>query len=460
MRLMPRTLFGQLLLALVSGMLVTLALSYWFIMGGRMRLLDHYMSAHVAQRVAGLVSILDDATPAERDRLVRLINADSSRRIALGESWGTPGQERSPRLSMLAGTLAQELGPRHPVQVLFLGRPARSARAASDEGQGLPDLSSGRYVLLNALVQVRLSDGAVLTLRQNFPAFHARETYLVVGSLVLMGFIIALLIGWVVSRLTRPLRALSEAAKGLVLNLDQPPVPVTGAIEVANAAGAFNAMQQEIRKLLETRTQALAGVSHDLRLPITRLRLRAERIADPTLKEAISSDLDEMDVMIASTLDFLRAGRSSEKPVRLNLWALLELIGEEMTAAGARVTLAGDAAVQTRSRPTAIRRCLTNLMDNARRYGGGVIEVEVAQRDGRVEIGIGDRGPGIPARDAERVFEPYVRLEASRSRDTGGTGLGLAIARAIARQEGGDIRLQSRPEGGLMVRLTLPAMVQ
>jgi signal transduction histidine kinase len=458
MRVMPRTLFGQLMLALVSGLALTLVLSYWFMMSNRARQMDHYMSAHVAQRVVSLVSILDGEMPSERTRLARILNTDSVRMIQLNRRWGTPQGNRSARYEALSDTLNQELGPYYPIQVLSLGKPSPDLIRQTGRAPSLADMSIWQYGLLRAVIQVRLHDGTVLTIEQLFPAFHARETYVVMGSLFLMGIIIALLTAWVVSRLTRPLQALSEAAKGLVLNLNQPPVPATGTIEVAGAAKAFNAMQQEIRNLLETRTQALAGVSHDLRLPITRLRLRTERIRDDALKAEISGDLDEMDSMIGTTLDFLRAGRSSEKPARLNLWALLELIGEEIEADGATVSLAGDATVQTQSRPIAIRRCLTNLMDNARRYGGGTIDVEVARQGGKVEIRIGDRGPGIPDEDRERVFEPYVRLDASRSRDTGGSGLGLSIARAIARQEGGDIQLRSRPEGGLLVILTLPAM--
>jgi signal transduction histidine kinase len=216
-------------------------------------------------------------------------------------------------------------------------------------------------------------------------------------------------------------------------------------------------MQMELKKLLETRAQALAGVSHDLRLPITRLRLRAERIADPALKAEIAVDLDEMDAMIATTLDFLRAGRSSEKQVKLNLAGLLELVSAEMEEAGATVQMSGAIPPRILSRPIALRRCLTNLMDNARRYGGGQIDVNVSSTQSTVEIRIGDHGPGIPTTETDRVFEPYVRLDTSRSRDTGGTGLGLSIARAIARQEGGDIRLESRPGGGLLAILSLPA---
>ncbi len=452
MKLLPRSLFGQMLLALVAGLAVSLTLTVWFLMHDRARQFDHFMGAHVAQRMVSLVAMLDGSTPAERERLIRIYNATANRHIALDQPWAAPAGLISQQVQTFTTTLSQELGPGYPVQILSLGKAGNAIGSAPSGNRSLGE----RYASLHAVIQVRLNDGTVLTLSQSFPALHAGETYLVIGSLILMGLTIALLTGWVVRRLTLPLRALADAANSLVLNLDQPPVPVTGSAEVASAASAFNAMQKELKKLLETRAQALAGVSHDLRLPITRLRLRAERISDPELKAEIAVDLDEMDAMIATTLDFLRAGRSSEKQVKLNLTGLLELVCSEMEEAGATVRLSGAIPAQILSRPIALRRCLNNLLDNARRYGGGQIDVEVQSSASNVEIRIGDHGPGIPTAEAERVFEPYVRLDTSRSRDTGGTGLGLSIARAIARQEGGDIRLESRPGGGLLAILSLP----
>jgi signal transduction histidine kinase len=453
MKLLPRSLFGQMLLALVAGMAVSLTLTVWFLMHDRARQFDHFMGVHVAQRVVNLVAILDGSTPDERNRLIRIFNTTPYRHMVLDQPWAILNSGMSQQMQTFTSTLSQELGPDYPVQILFLGKAGNATGMAPADPRDL----GGRFTALRAVIQVRLGDGTVLTLSQSFPAPHASETYLIIGSLILMGLTIALLTGWVVRRLTLPLRALANAANSLVLNLDQPPVPVTGSAEVASAASAFNAMQKELKKLLETRSQALAGVSHDLRLPITRLRLRAERISDPELKAEIAVDLDEMDAMIATTLDFLRAGRSSEKQVKLNLAGLLELVSAEMEEAGATVKMSGAIPARILTRPIALRRCLTNLMDNARRYGGGQIDVDVSSTASTVEIRIGDHGPGIPTAETDRVFEPYVRLDTSRSRDTGGTGLGLSIARAIARQEGGDIRLESRPGGGLLAILSLPA---
>src|SRR5690606_28796995 len=284
------------------------------------------------------------------------------------------------------------------------------------------------------------------------------------GLLLVLVASVSLLAGWAVRRLTRPLASLADAASGLARDLEQPPLPEAGPQEVARAARAFNAMQRDLKRLIDTRSQALAAVSHDLRLPITRLRLRMEKLDDGELKSKMEHDLAEMDAMIGNTLEFLRAGSTQEKTVRLDLNALLESAVEDMRAVGAHVRLHGRAEAPVPARPQALRRCLDNLLENARRYGSenGNKEIVLTVADVSTNIGtmleirIEDRGAGMPAEEMERVFEPYVRLESSRARHTGGNGLGLAIARAIARAHGGDLVLAARDGGGLSAILTLP----
>jgi signal transduction histidine kinase len=308
-----------------------------------------------------------------------------------------------------------------------------------------------------AVAQARLRDGAVVTFRHALPE-PARDWPLrALGLLALLAVAVALLSGWAVRRLTRPLASLADAADGLARDLDQPPLPEHGPQEVVRAARSFNAMQRSLKSYLETRAQALAGVSHDLRLPLTRLRLRLEQLPERDARAAMQRDLEEMDAMVGGTLDFLRAGNDTEQAVKLNLVALLEGLAEDAEAAGAKVSLHGTAA-PIMARPQALRRCLANLIDNARRYGGGEVEVRLRDGAGSVDIRIEDRGPGIPAEECERVFEPYVRLEASRARHTGGTGLGLAIARAVARAHGGEVRLEARAGGGTSAVVTLPRL--
>jgi signal transduction histidine kinase len=218
-----------------------------------------------------------------------------------------------------------------------------------------------------------------------------------------------------------------------------------------------------LRRLIETRSQALAAVSHDLRLPLTRVRLRLEQLGDAPLRTALENDIAEMDQMIGGTLEYLRGGRSSERCEPVDLGALLDSVAADMEALGVEVRLhlpPRVAVAPLAVRPQALARCLRNLVDNAGRYGGGRVDLRLDDDDQQVVIRVEDRGPGIPATERERLFEPFVRLESSRARHTGGTGLGLTIARAIARAHGGDVVIAERIGGGTCVIVSLPRRVE
>ena len=199
----------------------------------------------------------------------------------------------------------------------------------------------------------------------------------------------------------------------------------------------------------------LAAVSHDLKTMLTRLRLRAEFIEDGEQKEKAAADLDEMQAMLEATLSFARDDAADERPVPVDLAAMLQSLTADLADAGRAASYDGPDRLALRGRPVALRRVFENLLDNALRYGGEA-GVSLRQAEGRVEARIDDRGPGIPASLRERVFDPFFRLESSRSRDTGGSGLGLAVVRAIVQRHDGDIALEDRPGGGLRVRVALP----
>jgi signal transduction histidine kinase len=453
-RFLPRTLFGQILLALLAGLLAAQAVGAWLMLDDRVRLAGRMLGRYAAERIAGIVSLLDEAAPAERARLVQALSVPPTR-ISLDQPWQTHAQGASAQAQAFAGYLAQALNRPHDLQVLSVVF-ARPGRLREPEREGAPQKRGARPPLLLVIAQVRLTDGAVATFRHALPQAPADRPLRLIALVAITGVTVALLAGWTVRRLTRPLAVLAEAADGLARNLDQAPLPESGPAEVARAARAFNSMQSELKRYVETRAQALAGVSHDLRLPITRIRLRLEGLEEHEVKRSIETDLEEMERMIAGTLDYLRAGASTESVVRMNLNALVEGVAEDMEALGCSVRLHGRAEAPISVRPQALRRCLANLMENARRHGGNRADVSIIDSPAAVCIRIEDAGPGIPAAARERVFEPYVRLEPSRSKHTGGTGLGLAIARAVARAHGGDIVLSDRPGGGLRVDLTLP----
>ena len=455
MRFLPRSLFGQIVLALVAGILVAQLAGTWLLLDDRSRFGDRLRREYAAQRIAGIISVLDAAPAEERPRLVRALSVPPTR-LTLDEPWQASGAELGPEASVFLQRVSRELERPLPLQVLSIRHVPRAERRPGRDTER-PDRHmrhDGPLVLL-AVTQARLGDGTVVTFRHALPQPPSDWPLRLLGLLALLAIVVALLSGWAVRRLTRPLASLANAADGLARNLDQKPLDEKGPQEVARAARSFNAMQRSLKAYLETRAQALAGVSHDLRLPLTRLRLRLEQLPENDARAAMQRDIEEMDAMVGGTLDYLRAGADTEQAVKLNLVALLEGLAEDAEAAGAKVSLHGTAAPLT-ARPQALRRCLANLIDNARRYGGGAVDVTLVDNASSVDIRIEDRGAGIPAEERERVFEPYVRLEASRARHTGGTGLGLAIARAVARAHGGEVALAGRAGGGTAAIVTLP----
>jgi hypothetical protein len=269
-----------------------------------------------------------------------------------------------------------------------------------------------------------------------------------------------LLILWAVARLMRPVRLLAAAADRLGRDVNAPPLEETGPVEVRTAAHAFNEMAARIRRFVADRTQMLAAIGHDLRTPITRLRLRAEFMDDDEQRRKMLADLDEMEQMIAATLAFARDDAAAEPASPIDIAALCRTVADE--AADARPELAeaisysGPERLVVRARPVALKRAMANLVTNALAYGGAARLTLSPPEGGAVRLAVEDDGPGIPASEMENVFAPFRRLEGSRNRETGGTGLGLTITRNILRAHGGDVTLRNRPGGGLTAVASLP----
>lgn len=274
---------------------------------------------------------------------------------------------------------------------------------------------------------------------------------LLASLMVLLTVIGLALLG--IRSVTRPLARLSRAARQLGDDLDAPPLRESGPREVAATAAAFNRMQERIRDQVDERERLFSAISHDLKTPITRLRLRAEMLDDPIQRERFCASLDELDLLVKGALASVKGFDLHEEMAEVEPGALLAELADELTLQGGVVTLQGHAAALP-AKPLAFKRCLANLLENAVFYGRRA-EVTLVDSPQRLTIAIRDHGPGIPEAQHERVFAPFVRLEPSRSRNTGGSGLGLGIARHIARAMGGDIALANHPESGLVVTLTL-----
>lgn len=307
---------------------------------------------------------------------------------------------------------------------------------------------------------LRLPDGEWLNIRVSMPPPRPWHSATFLAAFAVMTIAAVLLIIWAVTRLMRPVRLLAEAADRLGRDVNAMPLPETGPSEVATAARAFNQMAERIRRFVADRTQMLAAIGHDLRTPITRLRLRAEFMDDDEQRRKMLSDLDEMERMIAATLAFARDDAAAEPASPIDLAALCRTVADEAADAepdkAERIAYAGPDRLVVRARPVALKRAVANLVGNALAYGGAARLVLAPPDGGLVRLTVEDDGPGIPEGELEAVFAPFRRLEGSRNRETGGTGLGLTITRNILRAHGGDVVLRNRPGGGLAAVASLP----
>ncbi len=311
------------------------------------------------------------------------------------------------------------------------------------------------------MIFLRLPDDRWVVCRADWPTprpWHSRN-FLV--AFLAMTLLASLLILWAVRRLTEPVRLLGAAAERLGRDVNAPPMPEDGPTEVATAAAAFNTMAGRIRRFVSDRTFLLSAIGHDLRTPITRLKLRAEWMDDEEQRRKMLADLDELEAMVSATLAFGRDVAGSEPAVPMDLAALLRTVLDEATdarpGAAERIVFEGPERLRIQGRPVALKRAFANLVQNALANAGNVRLCLTPPLQGLIRINIEDTGPGIPADQLERVFEPFHRVEASRNRETGGTGLGLPITRNILRAHGGDVTLANRAEGGLCATVTLPS---
>jgi signal transduction histidine kinase len=276
-------------------------------------------------------------------------------------------------------------------------------------------------------------------------------------AVILLGQILVIMFctWFAVRQATQSLSRLADAAESIGTNLRFEPIPENGPSEVAAAATAFNAMQRRIAGHLEERTRILAAISHDLQTPITRMRLRTDLADNAELRNKFNADLDAMQALVEEGIAYARAQSHSEPQHRIDLDAFLDSIAGDYADTGKTVARSGRIGQPLTTRPNALKRIVTNLLDNACKFGHGV-ELAVEQTAQSITVAVRDRGPGIPEAELDAVMQPFYRLEGSRNRDTGGTGLGLAIAQQLSLALGGRLALANRDGGGLEARLVLP----
>lgn len=431
MKLRPSTLFARTAVTLAAALLLLQLVAF--------AALAFYVTVPLGRRAADDLAALMVLSAQTWIELPPQTRPDFARELAerhglVLETAPSPLDEHAtllPYRRLLEAALARRLGR------------AVEVRVAGEPEYYWVDLPVGGRVLRMGFARERIGAQPPYALAAIFAAF---ALVVVVTSLVLA------------RRLTRPLTRLANAAQAVGRGALPEALPETGPEELARLARRFNRMAREVQELLADRTTLLAGISHDLRTPLARLRLAVAMLppnADPALLERIESDLETMDRLIGQYLELAR-GMTPEPAEPLDLRELIDKAVSDARRAGARVRWEPGRPCPRTVAPRALERILANLLDNARRYGGGhEIDVDCDCDAKSPVIRVRDRGPGIPPAERERVFRPFHRLETARGTATGGTGLGLAIARQIAAHHGWEVSLHERPGGGTEARVVL-----
>ncbi len=430
-RVLPRTMFGRSLLIVVVPLILLQAIATWVFYDRHWAAVSWRLSAGVAGDIGLLIEALTLAnSPSETARLLENAAALTDLDFTLNRG------DRLPPPPPATGSLLED-----QLTQAMQGRVALPYRIANTEDpRGIR-------------IEVQLPQG-VLAVEAPRKRLYSSTTYIFVMWMVGSSLVLLAVATVFLRNQVKSLRRLAAAADGFGKGRPVPFFKVEGAVEIRQAALAFVTMRNRIQRQIRQRTQMLAGVSHDLRTPLTRMKLALELLGDDPAIEELKSDVAEMERMVHGYLEFAR-GEGTEEPVETDISLLLDEVAAAMRREGTPLSVAAGAECVMPVRPNALRRCLGNLIANARRHGSHVWLTGVAVGDG-IDILVDDDGPGIAEADRGRVFRAFVRLDPSRNPSTGGVGLGLTIARDVARSHGGDVRLETSPHGGLRARVHLP----
>jgi signal transduction histidine kinase len=468
-------LSGQTLLVLLAGLFVSHLIGSWIYSADRGQIVRAVGGVAIAQRITNLTRLVRDAPAEWRARIVT-DSSDETFDVTLSP---TPPSTKLadndiPAAEALKQILIEQLSLKRGAEpVVSASRPrgmmVNMAQRMMPQGSMMHEMMGqssmmhgfggfGPFAGFRELqVAIPLQDGQWLAFTTILPESGAALSLRFLVSMGIMAVITSLVTIWVVRRVTAPLTALSKAALRLGEDLNAPPMPEVGTIETRQATHAFNAMQSRLRGMIEDRTKMLAAISHDFRTPLTLLRLRVENVEDPIEREKMLSTIADLDSMVAATLEFVRGGARQAPRRPTDLAALIISITDDLADAGLPVSMDATEPVIYDCDPATLRRALTNLIDNAVKYGG-CADVAIRETPRAIEITIDDTGPGIPEEELTHVFDPLYRLESSRSRETGGMGLGLAIALSIVQAHGGRLTLSNRSEGGLRALIYFPTI--
>jgi two-component system OmpR family sensor kinase len=440
MRLIPDTIAGRTVSVLLLGLTALHLASIWAYQIGLHSEVNLTNAARTAERLVAIGSTLNQLPHADREAAAHTLSGGafevhySSVPLAVAPAVleGPPSDLRAELFKLVDRVTEDEV---------IVGAPTDRSGMRTD-----PHLT---------LVSIKLADGgwANTNIAQLEGPHSSIGAILVSTSLMALG-VLGIALGMSRS-VTQPIRKCAEEAQRVYAAREPQPLLVEGPKEVRELATAFNEMQQRVKKLVDERTLVLAAVSHDLKSPLARLRLRIEELESDDRRRGLESDLDEMLQMIDSALEFLRGDHTGEEKQRLDIGAIIGTICDNFADRDFTAMVVRQDKAVFRGRRLALKRAFTNLIDNAIKYGQSA-QVSVVATDQNVTIIIEDEGPGIPEQELDKVYAPFYRLETSRSRDTGGSGLGLTVAHSVITSHGGSLRLANRPERGLAATIVLP----
>lgn len=467
-RFLPQTLPAWVLLVVIAGLLVSQVTTFYLVQRDRKTNNDVVELYRLNERAFSFVQLMHSASPDERAQLAAGLSNSGTALTVSETPVVTSPIASDDALAELEDILVGRLSKFGVVDA----RVRRDAAERQAAEPGKPDsetefgevernlmaLATNFAKSKKLTASIQFADGQWLNfttpLTPVAPILSLDSTPLwaIVAALVVIMSI------WSLRRLTAPYRALERAVGNISADLKSPPLDEHGSREYRSAARALNAMQSRLREYVEDREQLAAALAHDLRTPLTRMRLRLELLGRSKAKEALTHDLADIDQIARSVIDFATFEIAEEKPELVDLWSLACSIADGYKEVAFETDQAKVRDMVCLARPIALRRCITNLVNNAVLYGKRV-HLDLGRSGENIVMTIRDEGPGIAAEQFEHVFRPFVRVETSRSRDTGGSGLGLTIARNIARSMGGDVSLSNHAKGGLCAELTLPRAV-
>jgi two-component system osmolarity sensor histidine kinase EnvZ len=431
-RVLPRSLYGRSLLIIILPMVLAQLIATWFFYDRHWETVSRRLSTGVAGDIAMTLDTMR-FVPTDAQRLRLFQRAADATELFYGFR---PGEVLPAGMRPVSG-----------------GRIAEALAAAISERVHRPFQIDADFDPRDVLISIELPEG-VLQVAAPRKRLFTPTAYIFVLWMAGSSMVLLAVASLFMRNQVRSLRRLAAAAEAFGKGRDVSHFKLEGATEVRQAAAAFLAMRDRLQRQITQRTEMLAGVSHDLRTPLTRMRLALEFMGGDPAVEDIKSDVMVMQRMVQGYLDFAR-GEGSELPRDTDLTMLIEEIVAAMRRQGAHISMALPEEFEMPLRPDAMRRCLGNLLNNALRHGSH-IWVTALPGGGAVDLLVDDDGPGIPPAQRENVFRPFFRLDASRNPSTGGIGLGLTIARDLARSHGGELTLEDSPQGGLRVRLHLP----